>query len=144
MMEKGKYPVFIIDSKMKSIIGVRLSFDFRAEHERGIDGLKEKLDVSPSTGLIRKFNKEFFYFSINSYHSALCFNGPFCFEAFWNYYCKKLPSDLVAFWDSESFLIQSCKKVFVSDLYNAFKRLDVKIWLNQGLNIAIASKINQT
>ena len=160
-MRRGMSPSFIHNDEGK-IIGVNLSSDFTAEHERGIKRLKEAFGI-PLDGTTRKnfgiggravtvFREAMLFLDKGKTHTCLLFNlyGR-AKEIDWRNHPELCvgQGDIAAAWSDGDFgIITKNPYKILTELYEAFKRKDVCIMLgggqfieNPGLLVVIASEI---
>ena len=156
-----------IKNESGEFIGVNLSSDFCAEHEWGIDRIKEALGIPSKRDIVKEgikekfgikgrtvtiFDEKMFFFEKGEKYICLTFE-PYVYReklGWKNRALESHPKKLATAWNDSSFgvVVDNQYQEFLVELYEAFKRKDIAIWLgggvvfeNPGLILVIASKI---
>lgn len=151
-----------------TVYGVNLGADFTAEHEFGIDGLRDlfgidtsKIGLEGRKATVGLTEPHVFYGETKTHGVILVSAGGFDIETLslstflskqldrYQLYVKSF--DPACAWDSYSFGIASCDKDFLEQLYGAIKRADVALYFHKqhpsnpfgrfGLCVSIASLV---
>lgn len=160
-MKIGINPSVWRDEKGK-VIAINLGADYYYEHEQGIKPMNVLFDIRPPDFKIKKFpvhengepmlraNLEGFTLSGMKLYGIGLFSAP-TKETFNKTVIKRHMAESFLFgsWDELRFTFLSPDKKLVSDIWEAFNKLDISMCIektngerNGGLIIAITSKIN--